>query len=236
MALQFAPARRAEPDQSLSTFYRQVRDFDVSAPLGRWKLDNHLLALGERRQVQFCVVTMRRRLWRAAYVASLNDAFERNEKPVLAAEASEFVAKLQVIETALSRLRARPENLAQVLWHIPDAGRAMPSHEQHEAIEASTRALMSVLAEAEAKIRTYQHENILPRRSGRSPFIRIFAETSAIAWRSSVAPELQRKRDRGDFVGMMGAALDQFGYPRDGIQVGSDDWLYERVGKYKIWK
>jgi hypothetical protein len=82
-------------------------------------------------------------------------------------------------------------------------------------------------------------QNLVPqiRSSNRAdPFIRSFAEASAIAWRSAVAPQLQRRRDRSDFCGLIATALDDFDYPRIGKQMGSDGWLYSRIGKYDIWK
>jgi len=225
----------------ISAFYERIRSFDFRAPLHHWKIDFYLETLAKRREVKFDVLRLRWKLWRSAYVASFRDQYERKEKPALRADAVAWLQSLENVQAQLRELSIRPDDVAQVMVYTPDqADEQSPGFDQEQVIEKDTRELLDFLSEVEGRIGSYLSRNWLPSVGSRGNrtdhFIRTFAEMSAIAWRSTITPELLRSRDRSDFVGIMGCTLDDLGYPRVGIQAGSDDWLYQRVGKYNIWK
>jgi hypothetical protein len=220
--------------EDMSMFFGRVRDYDLGA---HSKLDDHLERLSVRRRTTFDTASLKWRIWRSAYMASWHHRWVHQQRPEYVLMAERFLATLDRLMSEMVSLRVDPDVFAMVAENasLP----SWPSYKQEAAVGSETRSLLANLRATEDQVRSYLNRHFIedsPSSNAADHFVRCFAETTAIAWRAAVSPKLERTRDRGDFVGILGVALDDFGYPRSGKQLNSDRWIYDRVGRYDIWK
>jgi hypothetical protein len=231
-----------EPKQDrMSIFAERLMSFDLHAPLRSWKVDRFLESLSSRRKLSLDVLGIRREIWQAAYTSVLDHIYVKSEHPAWVSEAREFLKCLADLRSTIASVRRFDvEHLSRVLIHFADGHLQLRDDEHYEAVESSTTMLLECLAKVDIRLESYLDRKALPIYSTpgnrADHFIRSFAQRSAETWRRQIAPVLDSKRDRRDFVGLLATALDDLKYPRAGKQMNSDDWLYQRVGTYDIWK
>jgi hypothetical protein len=169
--------------------------------------------------------------------------------PARKSEAKVFLAKLKALKASLSEFeKFEPDPLSDLLINFPEEHRQRLKHGDrfenycwenvHEATYLETEGSIELLKQAENRLSNYLEDNFLPKyavRNRTDDFIRTLVHETADIWRRHIRPALVRRRDRQYFVGLLGAALDDFGYPRTEAKL-DDVWLYDRVGKYEIWK
>ncbi len=216
-----------------------IAGLDLNAPTGAFQLDDYLRKLSDRLKRPIDTVAARKAIAGAAVGAARYEIHEREEFPKKSQEATEFLAKLEAILASFRELRKiDPGRLSEVLIPIDESDGSDPAADE-EQVEIRTSALKSAFQAMEVRLESYLETNVLPTYATPSNktdcFIRKFVENAADAWRKFINKSLDRTH-RGDFAGLVGTALDDFGFRRIGIQVGSDDWLYQRIGKYDIWK
>lgn len=226
-------------DDRFLTFLQSLDrvEFDTcSSPL---KLDHYILSLSSRLQMQIDIGSVRGGLRSAAVRAARYEIYLRREFPAWKSQADDFLSRLKALRVALNDFRAfAPDHLSEVLINLAEDDRSPAK--ACERVELETSTLLEFLGKVDIRLLSFLEVNVLPEYelpSNRADyFIREFAKLSAEAWRKCIRPSLETKRDRSDYVGLLGTALDEFGYPRVGDQVNSDVWLYQRVGTFDIWK
>lgn len=216
-----------------------ILSMELDAPDGAFQLDGYLRKLSDRSRRPIEVVSVRKAMAYAVISAARYEIEERKEFPKKVQEASEFLAKLKGLRASFCELKEiDARRLSEVVVPIDESDGSDPAGNE-ELVEIRTEALKGALRLMEIHLGSYVEANALPSYATPSNktdcFISRFVENAAGVWRKFIDKSLDRS-DRSNFAGLIGTALDDFGFRRVGIQVGSDDWLYQRIGKYDIWK
>jgi hypothetical protein len=225
------------------------RKFESNHPHFR-KLSLYLAKLSMRLNVPVDLDSVKTSFCDAMYRAARETFNRLSDWPAKKSEASDFLSKLKILDNLLKELtKFDPERLSEVLTNLPAEITQYEAHgdrsEEYRWEDISERVfdeveeLVELLMRAERGLQSYLADNILPeyvqtQTNRRDNFTYALVHEAASIWRQSIRPDLVRRRDRRDFVGLLGAALDAFGYPRTKEQ-SDDGWLYQRIGTYKIW-
>jgi hypothetical protein len=212
------------------------------------RLEQRLISLSRRVKKQIDVFAAKSDFSAAIYRAACRQIDHAEEWPKKKAHAQEFVSRLtELIATLKAFKKFEPESLSEVLVNVTEELRQEAKYGAqfglyggdviYETTSRDAEIMIDFLRHAEIRIRRYLDVNLLPKyqhSNRKDHFIHCFVHESADIWRKHVCPTLQRGRDRLYFVGLLGSVLDDVGYPRSAEQAG-DNWLYGRVGSYKIW-
>jgi hypothetical protein len=211
----------SEMNRRYSTFLKNMIDRNFESNADFRKLSLYLAILSSRLKVPVDLDSVRMSFCDAMYRAA-HETFSRlNEWPAKKSKASEFLSKLNILESLLSELRKfDPLRLSDVLMPV-DIERYEAEGDNrweaiHERVFDETEELVELLMQAEGGLRSYLDVTILPKyvqsqSNRRDNFTYALVHEAASIWKQSIRSDLVRRRDRRDFVGLLGAALDAFG-------------------------
>ena len=236
----------SEMNRRYSTFLKNMIDRRFESNADFPKINFYLAKLSTRLKVPIDLDSVKMSFCTAMYRAARETYNRLSEWPAKKSEASDFLSKLKILENLLKELKKfDPERLSEVLTNLPAEIKQYEAHgdrfeeysweDVHLRVENEAEELIGLLMQAERGLQSYLADNILPKyvqtqSNRRDNFTYALVHEAASIWRQSIRPDLVRRRDRRDFVGLLGAALDAFGYPRTKEQ--SDDvWLYQRIPK-----
>jgi hypothetical protein len=236
---------RSKTNKRYSKFLRVADDQNFETNFRR--LDDVLTRLSGRSKYEIDRNLVKTAVRKAILNAAHADILRSEERPAKKAIAKQFLSKLDTLKDTLSYFRKFDidsfpmevlNNLSAERRHY-ETYRDHASREEsiHEAVIFETERIVEFLIQAEMLLSDYLKENVLQtsNSSNRTDiFIRSLVFQVAEIWRRHIRPTLLRRRDRKTLVSLIGAALDDFGYPRSEAQE-NDVWLYDRVGRYKIW-
>jgi hypothetical protein len=234
-----------------SAFLKNMVDRKFEANADFRKLSLYLAKLSSRLKVPVHLESVKMSFCEAMHQAARETSDRLSEWPTKKSEARDYLSKLKTLETLLSELgNFDPIRLSEVLTILPPENWENESHDNRfkafsweniveEQVFVEAEELAELLTQTERGVKNYLADNILPKYVGnrynrRDTFTYALVHVAASIWRGNIRPDLIKRRDRRNFVGLLGVALDSFGYPRSKEQA-DDAWLYHRVGTYKIW-
>jgi hypothetical protein len=229
-------SRKRQEDDCLDGVRLAVRQFDQRVPLGTYKMDQVISRFVSERGIPHYVVQSIRRHLEQAVLEGLNGKRHAIAFPVAKSTAALFLQKLKEIRKIALELRAiDPELLSSALAKVnpfDENGKLDPEGEILD-IEGRTEDLLPQIVD---QIDLYLAEIYLPTylRAGASnrtiKFTHYFIAELAQRWKTIFGVE-PKSADLADMTELMGACLEDFGYPLSSTQRQSRVWISDRIRK-----
>jgi hypothetical protein len=214
-------------------FTKTLEEFPFDAPPGACGVDRYIetLARFRRSTTTIDVVRLRKGLWRAAYLAYLNET-DRQLLPGWRDEAEKFLDHLRSITASMrgaSHIDSDP--IFRSLVFIPDDPKDLSQRLPRQMVEQEFYVLNAFLGIAHDRITQYLERNVLPRKEKGSNaadrFMRSFIDSSGVVWEMEIGKLVSR--DQKAFSCLLFDALTSFGYPNS--PGWTEEKLRERVRK-----
>jgi hypothetical protein len=197
-------------------FKERLEQFRYDAPAGEFKVDRYIESLARGRHASIDTINLRKGLWRAAFLSSLDDT-DRQAQPEWRKLAHQYLEHLRAAAASMrAASQSDHEQLFKAMVFVPGDSGDLSQYLSRQKIQQEFLNLNHVLTTAHDSIERYLTRNVIaPRPSGSNAsdhFMRSFIELSRMIWEKEVG-KLAR-RDQKPFAGLLLTVLEDFGFPQ----------------------